>query len=1051
MKSKQLGALLITLTILFFNLHVQGQIIKIVNTSDTSQNGNSEINNIPVNPDFCGTDFFHNQKMKNDAQYKARHIKTIQTIQKRSSQKNKLPPNSILQVPVVVHVMHKGESVGSGTNISDEDVKRGVKYLNNYWRKVEGSEGNGDGVDMKIEFALAVQDENGDCTNGIDRVDMSGVATYVSNGVNVSSSDGLDDYAPGGGINSLKEYSIWDSTQYYNVWIVDEIDNENCNNNDGGYTGGYASFASSHGSLWDGSVVLICSYLNESSSTWAHEMGHAFNLLHTFDGDDSDGDGVGDQCGDDGIFDTPSHIRTSSISPSIYSDCNNNDTNTCDPTFNQITNPDAGISRNTGTHQDHMHNYMDYTGCPNEFTGGQRTEVRAALNSTRASFLSSPALTPPSLATVYFTSTVTNICLGGSMTFNDESTCTPNTYTNTGYDNITFLWSFDNNVDTPYTSTNQNPTITFDNSGVYDVTLTITNPEGTTSLTKAGSLSVTSGVNPACSASSDSNNDGDFGIGVTNVSFNTLNNSTSTFIPASGMNDFTCSDNTTVHVGTPYTLQVNYKTSNVNDGPVYVDVWIDWDNSGAFETSNSNGINEKVLTDNITAGTTGFPSVSVTPPATVTLNTLLRMRVVSELDNVPTVCGNGYIQRADDYGIYVKPICTAPTAGITNNSGVTELTCSAPSINLTATGGESYLWDNNKGITPTISITQPGTYTVIVTALDGCTDTESIVITEDKPAPTAGITNNTGETSITCSTSSISLTATGGVSYSWDNGLGNDATVLVTESGIYTVTVTSVNSCTDTESIVILDEKTTAACPVSSFNNDGDFGVGVTNMTFNAINNNTTTFIPADAMNDFVCSYSTTLTVGTPYNLDVTYKSTSGGGQFLEVWIDWDNDGDFQTSNSNGNNEMVLSDNIAGSSQETPSASVTAPAAATLNTLLRMRVISEYNEAPAVCGNGFGQRADDYGVIVSSTLGLAELSSSEFKIYPNPVKYFLNISLENNGLIKGFEVYDITGKKVMFNSGSTKNSINVSNLSNGFYFLKVETDTGKLISRFIKE
>ena len=54
-----------------------------------------------------------------------------------------------------------------------------------------------------------------------------------------------------------------------------------------------------------GTVVLICAYLNESSSTFAHEMGHALNLPHTFDGDDPD-NGL---CGDDGIADTPPHIR----------------------------------------------------------------------------------------------------------------------------------------------------------------------------------------------------------------------------------------------------------------------------------------------------------------------------------------------------------------------------------------------------------------------------------------------------------------------------------------------------------------------------------------------------------------------------------------------------------------------------------------------------------------------------------------------------------------------------------------------------------------------
>ncbi|MCB0371127.1 MAG: hypothetical protein KDD45_17340, partial [Bdellovibrionales bacterium] len=248
--------------------------------------------------------------MKTDIGYRNRYLQIKDQIQQLQLQKN--PVNGIYQVPVVVHVMHKGEDVGTGTNISDEDVKLGIQYLNNFWRKVAGSHGDGDGVDMQIEFTLAIQDEDGNCTDGIDRVDMSGVTAYVDNGVNRNNSNGIDDYDGTGGVNSLKEYSIWDPTEFYNVWLVDEIDNANCYSG-GSYTAGYAYYSSAHGQPYDGSVVLICSYLDDADVTWAHEMGHAFNLPHTFDGDND-----GANCGDDGISDTPAHKRTSFFDPSIY-------------------------------------------------------------------------------------------------------------------------------------------------------------------------------------------------------------------------------------------------------------------------------------------------------------------------------------------------------------------------------------------------------------------------------------------------------------------------------------------------------------------------------------------------------------------------------------------------------------------------------------------------------------------------------------------------------------------------------------------------------------
>jgi hypothetical protein len=90
----------------------------------------------------------------------------------------------------------------------------------------------------------------------------------------------------------------------------------------------------------------------------------------------------------------------------------------------------------------------------------------------------------------------------------------------------------------------------------------------------------------------------------------------------------------------------------------------------------------------------------------------------------------------------------------------TVLTCNTTAINVTATGGGSYSWDNGLGTDATVSLTAEGTYTVTVTGANGCTDTESIDITQDIVPPVAGITNNTGTTVLTCNTTAIDVTAT---------------------------------------------------------------------------------------------------------------------------------------------------------------------------------------------------------------------------------------------------------------------------------------------------
>ncbi len=94
-----------------------------------------------------------------------------------------------------------------------------------------------------------------------------------------------------------------------------------------------------------------------------------------------------------------------------------------------------------------------------------------------------------------------------------------------------------------------------------------------------------------------------------------------------------------------------------------------------------------------------------------------------------------------------------------------------------------------------------GTYSVTVTTANGClaVATTDVVVNAN---PVASITNNSGTTVLTCTTSSIQLVANGGVSYSW-NGVAGEAEYTVTTADDYTVVVTNENNCTAEASIVI--------------------------------------------------------------------------------------------------------------------------------------------------------------------------------------------------------------------------------------------------------
>ncbi|MEI8116264.1 MAG: hypothetical protein WCH03_01885, partial [Flavobacteriia bacterium] len=165
---------------------------------------------------------------------------------------------------------------------------------------------------------------------------------------------------------------------------------------------------------------------------------------------------------------------------------------------------------------------------------------------------------------------------------------------------------------------------------------------------------------------------------------------------------------------------------------------------------------------------------------------------------------------------------TPPSAAITPPT-TTVLTCTTTSITLTATGGGTYSWSNGTSVVGTnasLAVTSPGTYTVTVTGSNGCTATASQTITQNTALPTPAVNAPTSAV-LTCATTSISLTATGGGTYSWSNGTavgGTNATLAVTAPGTYTVTVTSANGCTANASQVITQNITTPVAAITAPN-----------------------------------------------------------------------------------------------------------------------------------------------------------------------------------------------------------------------------------------
>ncbi|OUS01950.1 endonuclease I [Flavobacteriales bacterium 33_180_T64] len=95
-------------------------------------------------------------------------------------------------------------------------------------------------------------------------------------------------------------------------------------------------------------------------------------------------------------------------------------------------------------------------------------------------------------------------------------------------------------------------------------------------------------------------------------------------------------------------------------------------------------------------------------------------------------------------------------------------------------------------------------------------------------------------------------------------------------------------------------------------------------------------------------------------------------------------------------------------------------------------------------------RFDDLSWTCYTSLSTDDFHLQSVKIYPNPVNGDEVTILSNQDI--SVEVYDILGKKVKVqNISSNQNKLNISGLSKGVYLVKLNSSTGTITKKFIKQ
>ncbi|MCR4737964.1 MAG: fibrobacter succinogenes major paralogous domain-containing protein [Bacteroidales bacterium] len=165
------------------------------------------------------------------------------------------------------------------------------------------------------------------------------------------------------------------------------------------------------------------------------------------------------------------------------------------------------------------------------------------------------------------------------------------------------------------------------------------------------------------------------------------------------------------------------------------------------------------------------------------------------------------------YDITVKEI---PDVKINNVNEASVLLCAGGSVEVTASGADSYKWSGSGSTANPATISVAGTYIVTGTASNGCRDTAKVTVTE-KALPTVKINGESAYTLEKCAGATVELTATGAVDYTWSPADGltitdaeHGSTATLTGTGNYTVTGVDANGCSNTATAAI----TESALPV---------------------------------------------------------------------------------------------------------------------------------------------------------------------------------------------------------------------------------------------
>jgi PKD repeat protein len=409
-------------------------------------------NTLYAQQNWCGTDKIQQElKAKNPGFAEHMH----KSMKKAASGHNS-GQKAILYIPVVVHIIHDN---GIG-NISDEQVSDALRVLNlDYNRQnadANSTRNTADAPfipiagDMEVEFKLAKKDPQGNCTNGIVRINAPELTYNANDDCKYDSNGGSDQ---------------WPMDKYLNIWVVNSIENDGP-----GMILGYAYLpywpnGENYGILIRHDTFGTIGTSTSDGRTMTHEMGHLLGLQHIFDTGWSGDTGCHDtDCNDAGDYccDTPPQTEANWSCSMTWNSCNL-----------VPLNDDFGFDA-----FDQIENYMSYNACQNMFSMDQVgimqqnfVDIDFLANMvTPANIIATGINDPAVLCKAEFDALKKAVCVGEAVQFLDYSFHGPSSWTWTITPGVAGSdWQFVGGT----TANSQDPQIQFNTPGIYSISLLV--------------------------------------------------------------------------------------------------------------------------------------------------------------------------------------------------------------------------------------------------------------------------------------------------------------------------------------------------------------------------------------------------------------------------------------------------------------------------------------------------------------------------------------------------------------------------------------------------